>query len=894
MSLYNLDKIFKAQSVVLVGASEKPGTIGNQLVRNLLNPAFKGDAFFVNPRYHSICGHKCYTSIKQIAKPPDLAVIAVPIASVPAIIRECVETGVGGAVIISAGGKETGQEGQKIELMIKEEAEKGGLRIIGPNCMGIICAEVGLNATFAVQYPPPGKLAFISQSGAICSSVLDLSLEEKIGFRYFVSIGSMLDVDFGDLINYVGNDPHVSSIIMYMECISNARKFMSATRAVSRIKPIIVLKAGKSPAGAIAASSHTGALAGEDSIYEVAFERAGAVRVDTIEELFDCAELMAKTTVPSGKRLLIVTNGGGPGVMATDAIASYGMELATLDSSTVCKLDQFLPPVWSRANPIDIIGDATAERWRRAIEVCLDTRDVEGLILIYVPQALSRAEGVAKSIADLVKDKRRFPVFAVWMGGKEAAIGRKIFNQAGIPTYDTPERAVSAFRYMYCYVRNQQMSQEIPTRLKNDLIFERDEALQIITSSLNKGSSLLSEIESKALLGCYGIPVVSTHAAETVGEAVQIAKRVGYPVVLKVLSSDITHKSDVGGVRLNLQSDKEVEEAFEAIVTNARRYNPRAKIRGVTVQPMLTDVSYELIIGSKQDPLFGPVILFGMGGVMAEIWKDYALGLPPLNRLLARRLMEKTRVYQALSAYRNMLPADLEPLEEILIRVSQLVTDFAEITELDINPLIVTRHQCMAADARVIVKATTVSGHQHLVISPYPEQYEMETTSARGVRIFIRPIKPEDATALIELFNNLSPRSIYYRFFSPLRSLPPKLVARFTQIDYDRDMALVALAVQDGKVVGKMLGVSRLLGDPDGEKAEFAIVVADPWQGKGIGSALMEKLINIAKERGMKYLWGLALPENTQMLALGRKLGFKITRNMAEGLIKLEIELTRI
>jgi len=891
VSLYNLEKIFKAESIAIIGASNKPATIGNVLANNLLSPAFKGRSFPVNPGHDSILGHKSYPSIKDIPQSVDLAVIATPISSTPEIVRECVERGVGGAIIISAGGKEIGQEGRKIEARIKEEAEKGGLRIIGPNCMGIMCAETGLNATFSAQQPISGRLAFISQSGAICSAVLDLSLQENIGLRYFVSTGSMLDVDFGDLINYLGNDPGVSSIILYMENITNPRKFMSAARAVSRIKPIVVLKSGRSKAGASAASSHTGALAGEDTVYNAAFKRAGIVRVDTIEELFDCAELMAKQPLPSGKGLAILTNGGGPGVMAADAAASYGIDPVTLEKDTFEKLDKFLPPVWSRGNPIDIIGDATPDRWQQAVEVCIHSREIDGLVIIYVPQALSEAATVARTIADMLRDRRHPPIFAVWMGGRDAQQGREILNEAGVPTYDTPERAVSAFRYMSAYARNLEMSREIPVKLKNTLGFHRDEAGEIIKGSLEKDRSLLSEIESKAILKAYGIPVTATEPAKTGDEAVRIAREMGYPVVVKILSPDIVHKTDAGGVQLNLKSDWDVGKAFERIVKNARDYDPKAEIRGVTIQPMLSKPDYELILGSKQDPFFGPVILFGMGGIMAEVLRDSAIALPPLNRLLAKRLMQETKVFKILKGYRNRPGANMELLEEILIRLSQLVIDFPEITELDINPLIIAENKCLAADARVIVKPAVVLSPEHLVISPYPEQHEIRTTTSGGVNIFVRPIKPEDAPLLVDLFNSLSRQSIYYRFFSPMKKLPPDMLARFTQIDYDRDMALVALAVEDGKVVGKMLGVSRLMGDPDGKKAEFSVAVSDPWQGKGIGVVLMEKLIDIAKERGVEYLWGVVLAENTQMLALGKSLGFSISRAELSSQYKLEIDL---
>jgi acetyltransferase len=892
MSLYNLEKIFKAESVAIIGASNKPATIGNILVNNLFSPVFKGKVFAVNPRSDSILGHKSYPSIKEVPEPVDLAVIATPISSAPAIVQECVETGVGGAVIISAGGKEVGQEGRKIEARLKEEAEKGGLRIIGPNCMGIMCVENGLNATFAAQQPLSGKLAFISQSGAVCSAVLDLSLQKDVGLRYFVSTGSMLDVDFGDLINYLGGDPDVSSIILYMESVTNSRKFMSAARAVSMIKPIVVLKSGRSKAGAKAASSHTGALAGEDAVYDAAFKRAGIVRVDTVEELFDCAELMAKQSLPTGKGLAVLTNGGGPGVMAADAAAFYGIDPVTLAKETIEKLDKFLPAFWSKGNPIDMIGDATPDRWRQALDVCLHAKEINGLVVIYVPQPLSEVTTVARIIADMIRDKSHPPIFAVWMGGKDAQRGRNILNEAGVPTYDTPERAVSAFKYMSAYAHNLEMSHEIPRRLKNTLEFDNREADGIIAKALREGSGFLSEWESKRVLNAYGIPCTPTEPAGTSGEAVRLARKMGYPVVMKVLSPDIIHKTNAGGVLLGLKSDRDVEEAFERILDNARNYDPKAEIRGVTIQPMLGQPDYELILGSKKDSFFGPIILFGMGGIMAEVLEDRTIAIPPLNRLLAKRLLEGTKVSKMLKGYRNRPGANMELLEEILIRLSQLVIDFPEIIELDINPLITAGAQCIAADARIMVKPSAVPSPEHLVISPYPEHYEMQTTTSGGLKIFVRPIKPEDAPLLVDLFNSLSRQSVYYRFFSPMKSLPPDMLARFTQIDYGRDMALVALDVSSSSE--RMVGVSRLMSDPDGKRAEFSVVVGDPWQGKGIGVALAEALLNIARKRGIECLWGMVLAENTQMLTLGKHLGFSISRDVPSDQYKLEIDLKSV
>ena len=875
MSIYNLDKIFMPGSIAVIGASEKAGNIGHAIVDNLEKSGYEGKIFPVNPHYDVISGLSAYPSLLDIGQPVDLAVIITPIVTVPSIIKECAIAGVGGVIVISAGGKEIGAKGQEIEAEIKKEAHTAGIRIIGPNCLGVTCARSKLNASFASHTPLPGKLAFISQSGAICTAILDLSLKERIGFSHFVSIGSMLDVDFGDLIDYFGHDPDVSSIVLYIESLSNVRKFMSAARSVSRIKPIAALKAGKSSAGARAAASHTGAMAGEDAVYDAAFKRAGIVRVDTIEELFDSAELMAKQPRPPGQGLAIITNAGGPGVIATDALAGYGIEAIDLNPEIMKKLDEILPPFWSHGNPIDILGDASPERYRRAVEVCISAPEINALLIILTPQTMTDPTAVATSLTEILNDKS-ISVFTVWMGGDDVEKGREIFNQAGIPTYETPERAIQAFMYMYSYAHNLELIQEIPPKLTHTLKFGQTRARSIIQEALRQENFLLTEVESKELLAAYGIPVSRTEVAISAGEAVQLAHEIGYPVVMKIYSRDIVHKSDARGVHLNLHEDKNVKEAFAQIMSDAHAYNPEAELSGVTIQPMLRRPDYELILGSKKDADFGPIILFGMGGIMTEILKDQAIALPPLNRSLARRLLESTRVYQLLKGYRNRPPADLVLIEEILIRLSQFVTDFPEIAELDINPMILIMNQAYAVDARVILKPSPVPAPLHMVISPYPNQYEVKMFTKRGMEIFIRPIKPEDAPLLLNLFHNLSPRSIYLRFFSHLKLLPHDMLVRLTQIDYDREMALVAF--KGIEVEEEMLGVVRLTCDPDGKNAEFAVAVGDFCQGEGIGTELLEHCISIAKERGIETVWGIVLAENRSMLALGRKLGFNITR----------------
>ena len=891
MGLYNLDKIFEPESIAVVGASEKEGSIGSVHVQNLIQGGYQGKIFPVNPHYTSTHGLKAYPSISRIDHAVDLAIIAIPISSVPSVIRECAQVRVGGAIVVSAGGKETGPQGREIEDRIRREAETGGLRIIGPNCLGIICPGRKLNASFAAHMPQSGKVAFISQSGAICTAILDLALKEEIGFSHFVSIGSMLDVDFGDLIDYLGNYPEVNSILLYIESLTNFRKFMSAARAVSRVKPIVVLKSGRSPAGARAAASHTGAMVGEDAVYDAAFKRAGIVRVQTFGELFDCAELMAKQPRPKGPRLGIITNAGGPGVMAADSLAEYGAEPARLEQETIEQLNELLPPFWSHSNPIDVLGDASPERYAKAVDICLKAKELNGLLLILTAQGMTNPAEVAELLTQKLKAKP-CPVFASWMGGMEVEKGRDILNHAGIPTYDTPESAVKAFMYMHEYSCNLQMLQEIPPKLAKELHFDRDWARAIIDEELKSGNGILTEIESKSLLTAYGIPVIHTEVATSVEEAKRLATHMGYPIVVKVHSPDIVHKTEAGGVQLDLYSEAAVSVAYRKTIKNARAYNPEAKILGVTLQPMIQRPDYEILLGAKRDENFGPVILFGMGGVLTELLKDWSIGLPPLNRSLARKLMESTRAYSLLKGYRNKPGANLALLEEMIIRLSQLLEDFPEIVELDMNTVIVNEGRPIAADARVILRPAEVSAPLHLVISPYPTQYEYREVVKDGLAVFIRPIKPEDAPALLDLFHTLSPTSVYYRFFSPMKSLSASMLARFTQIDYDREIALVAL--QEERPEGKMLGVARVIGDPDGKKAEFAVMVGDPWQGKGVGAKLLEKCLQIAKRRGIETVWGIVLRENTQMLALGRKLGFEASRTEEPGELELTIDLRSV
>lgn len=874
MGQYNLDKLFDPNSVAVVGASDRTGSIGHVLMRNMVQGGFAGDVYPVNPRHEEIHGRPAHPSVSAVEGEVDLVLIATPITTVPEILEDCVQKGVQGVVIISAGGKETGKQGRDLEKRIDKAARRGGIRVLGPNCLGFLNPGKGLNASFAGHMPQEGKLAVVSQSGALCTSILDLAVKEHIGFSHFISTGSMLDVDFGDLIDYLGDDPKVQSILLYVEQLKSFRKFMSAARAVSRVKPIVILKAGKSEAGAQAASSHTGAMAGEDTVYGAAFKRAGAVRVNTIGDLFDCAELLAKQPRPRGAGMVVITNGGGPGVMAADALSEHGLALSSLSSETMRQLDQGLPSHWSRSNPVDLLGDATPERYAHAVTSCLGDQGMDGLLVILNPQAMTDPAAVARSLAQSVKDEP-YPVFASWMGGAEVDKGREVLNQAGIPTYDTPEQAVRAFMYLHDYAENLKLLQEIPPKHAHYLHFDHDHIGDLVEEGLRRRGGRLTEPEAKELLEACGLPVNPTKRAESEDEAVDLARETGFPVVLKILSRDITHKSDVGGVRVGLGTEDEVRRAWQVIMDGLQSFHPKAVVDGMTVQPMVSDPDYELLLGAKRDPHFGPVVLFGMGGFLAEFFRDRAIGLPPLNRHLARMLMEETRVNELLKGYRNRPPAKPEYLEEMIVQLAHLLVDFPEVAELDMNPVIVKDGMPRVVDARIILAESAVKSPHHLAISPYPDQQESREETEGGLELFLRPIKPEDAPLLLDLFHHLSRESVYNRFFSPLKELSHDMLVRFSQIDYDREIAMVALDSEESRI----LGVARIILEPDGDQGEFAIAVGDPWQGRGVGSRLLQHVLRIAGERGVKIVQGKVLAENRRMVDLAKKAGFQVRRS---------------
>jgi acetyltransferase len=889
MVTLHLDKIFNPKSIAIIGASDEEGSVGYALMKNFIDLGFEGKVYPVNIHKTEILGLKAYQSVEQIPEPVDLAVIATPAKTVPEIVEQCGKAGIKGLIIISAGFKEVGAEGKALEDKILEIKNKYGLRIIGPNCLGIIRPSVKLNATFINKTPKSGNIAFISQSGALGSAILDWAIHENIGFSNFVSVGSMLDVDFGDLIDYFGTDPKTRSILMYIEGLTDARKFMSAARHFARTKPVIVVKAGKYTESAKAAASHTGSLTGEDVIYDAAFKRAGIVRVEEIADLFNCAEVLGMQPLPNGPNLVIITNAGGPGVMATDALIARGGKLAKLSPKTMEYLNSILPHYWSKGNPVDILGDAKADRYKAVLEACLNDENVDGVVIIYTAQAVAEPVEIAKSIVEVCKNRgyQSKTILTSFMGTGAVEEANRIFNQNSIPTYSTPEQAVKTYLYMYQYKRNLELLYETPEELPVDVAPPKRPIMVIMRNAAMENRELLNEAEAKKLLEYYDFPVVKTAVAKTPEEAAAIALQIGYPVVLKILSPQIIHKSEAGGVILDINSEAELREAFECVIERAKKYNPNAEILGVTVQPMVKKRGYEVIVGAKTDPLFGPVILFGMGGIGVELFKDFSIGLPPLNQTLVRRLMEETKVYQLLKGYRNVPPANLKLLEELIVRFSQLLIDFPQLKEVDINPLLIDENDASIIDARIVIDREKIfqklEPHQHLVISPYPKKYETLWKMRDGRTVLLRPIKPEDEPLWLEMFRNFSEESIRFRFFQIIKDTPHEVRVRYCNIDYDREIAIVAELTENGQ--RKILGVVRVSLEPDRKSGEIAFIVADPWQGLGLGTKMVDYTIEICKDMGVETIYGIMLPDNHRAINLTRKMGFTL-KYMDDGTVK--------
>ena len=896
MAMERIRLFFEPESVALIGATDRRGVVGRIVLDNLLLAKDIRKIYPVNPNREKIFDLKCYPNLSSLPETVDLAIVATAAKTVPDIVEEIGKAGIKAAIIISAGFKEAGDEGKARESKIARIASEYGIRIIGPNCLGVIKPSANLNATFATKMSKPGRIAFLSQSGALGSAVLDWAVNRDIGFSAFVSLGSMLDVEFGDLIDYFGEDPETKSIIIYLESLGNSlantRKFMSAARGFARTKPIIVIKPGKFQESIKAARSHTGAMVGEDLYYQAVFDRAGVVRVEEIEDLFNCASILNTSQLPKERNLAIITNAGGPAVLATDALISQGGKLAQLSEETIATLNKFLPPYWSKSNPLDVLGDAGPERYVKTIETALKDPGVDGAVIIYTPQGAASSVDIARAVTKYVK-KAKKPVLTSMMGSGEVAKARQLFYENNIPTYEFPEEAIKTYLYMYQYARTLQELYETPEDLPLDAGTPKNYLKILTRNRLREGKTLLSEEDSKKLLTTYGIAATTPYLATNPEEAVSAASGIGYPVVMKISSPDISHKSDVGGVNLNIGSADELKKAFSEMMEKVKKKQPDAKIEGVTIQKMVASYDSELIVGSKKDPVLGPVILFGAGGTEAEFFKDVAVGLPPLNQILARRVLEQTKAYKLLSqGFRNKPPVNLRLLDETLVRVSNLIVDFPEIKELDINPLVISGDTAIALDARIIldeeVAAKKVEEHAHLIISPYPTKYLQPWRCRDGRPVILRPIRPEDEPLERELIAGLSSESSRFRFFYIIKEITHEMLSRFCNIDYDREMAIIAEYTSDGKK--RNVGVGRLIIEPGRETGEFAIVVADDFQGSGLGLKLLDNMIGVAQDKGLNSIYGIVLNDNWKMIGLAKNLGFTVKKlSNEESRVTLEL-----
>lgn len=879
-----LDVIFRPKSVAVIGATEREGSVGRTVFWNLISTPFGGAVYPINPKRSNVLGVRAYPSLDALPEAPELAVVVTPAPSAPAIMDECVAAGVKGAIIISAGFKEAGPHGVELERQVLERARRGKIRLIGPNCLGVMCPVSGLNATFASAMAQKGTVGFVSQSGALCTAILDWSFRESVGFSAFVSIGSMLDIDWGDLIYYLGDDPNTQSIVIYMESIGNARSFLSAAREVALTKPIIVIKAGRTDEAAKAAASHTGALAGSDAVMDAAFRRCGVLRVPYIAGLFQMAEVLAKQPRPKGPKLTILTNAGGPGVLATDSFITEGGELTDLSEDTMTALNELLPPHWSHNNPIDILGDADADRYAKALDIAARDKNSDGLLVILTPQGMTHPTAIARQLEKYAKTYDK-PILASWMGGTETAEGSDLLSRAGIPCFSYPDTAARLFQHMWRYEYRLRGLYETPSFAEASIEYakQRKDVERLVAEARDAGRTILTELESKQILAAYGIPTVETRHASSADEAVKHAVEIGYPVVLKLHSMTITHKTDVGGVQLNLSSASAVKDAFDAIRNGVETKCGAGHFNGVTVQPMVKLDGYELILGSSPDPQFGPVLLFGSGGQLVEVYKDSALALPPLNTTLARRTMERTRIYKALHGVRGRAPVDIEDLEQLFVRFSQLVVEQRWIKEIDINPLLASEERIIALDARVILHGadTRKEDLPRPAIRPYPRQYVTSLQLKDGTPISIRPIRPEDEPLMVAFHSTLSPRSVYQRYSENIelsKRITHERLVRMCHIDYDRELALVAEHRDDKTGDIRIIAVARMKKLHANNAALLHVVVSDEFQQHGVGIKLTEQLIQAARNEGLDLLMAEVLQENDGIVRLCKKLGFELRR----------------
>ena len=894
MSVRNLSHLFSPQSVAIIGASDKPHSVGATVLVNMLESGFKGDLFPVNLKHDTLMGRKVYRRVADLPATPDLAVICTPPETVVDLIAELGARGTKAAIVLTAGlDAIKDKHGRSIKQAMLDTAAPHLLRILGPNCVGMLVPGIGLNASFAHDGALPGHIAFVSQSGALVTGVLDWAKTRGIGFSKFISLGDSADIDFGDVLDYLASDVDTHAILLYVEDIRHARKFMSAARAAARSKPTLVVKSGRAPEGAKAAASHTGAMAGSDDVYDAAIRRAGMLRVLTTEELFGAVETLAHARPLDGERLTIMTNGGGPGVMATDALICSGGKLSVLSDETLQMLDEVLPSTWSHGNPVDIIGDAPAERYVKTLEELLHDPQSDAILFIHAPTAIVPSADIAKAIAPLAQQASR-NVLACWLGGNAVAQARHIFSEAGIATYDTPEEAIQGFMQIVQYRRNQNLLMQVPPTIPGDFVPDRAQANAVIQDALAAGRHMLSEPEAKELLTAYGIPIVQTRIAGSVDEVVRFAQEIGFPVAVKILSPDITHKSDMGGVALDLETPEAVRMSAEAMHKRLHALRPDARLQGFSVQEMARrPEAHELIVGVTTDPVFGPVILFGQGGIAVEVMADHAVTLPPLNMVLARDLISRTRVAKLLAGYRNRPAADLDAICRTLIQIAHMVTDLSEVIELDINPLLADSRGVIALDARVRIQAVDkcTRGIDRLAICPYPDYLE-EAITWQGRSLTIRPIKPEDGQAHMAFFNALDPEDVRYRMFIRMRELQPSQLARLTQIDYDREMAFIATCKNDDGQ-WETLGVVRAIADPDNIAAEFAVIVRSDLKGKGLGHILMARLIAYCRSHGTREIVGEALSHNIGVINLVTKLGFDVSPIAQGSTMRLHLDLEK-
>jgi acetyltransferase len=876
MFRHPLQSLLAPKSVALLGATERPNALGNIVYRNLAAGGLRGALYAVNPKHTTVFGRPAYARLSELPQPPELAVIATPARTVPQIIEDAGAAGVKAAVVLSSGFGEAGPEGRALQSALSGAARRCGVRVLGPNCLGVMRTDVGLNATFARGSALPGKLALVSQSGAICGAILDWAQPAGVGFTSVVSLGAAADVDFGEILDFLVADRATAAILMYVEGIRDARGFMSALRAAARVKPVVALKVGRYASGSRAASSHTGALVGSDAVFDAALRRSGTVRVKTYTQLFAAARVLAMGRLPEGERLAIITNGGGPGVVAADSAAENGVPLAQLSAATLSSLDEKLPAQWSRGNPIDVIGDAPPQRFADATVAALADPGVDAVLAMYSPVAVTEPRDAARAVAEATRGSSK-PVLAAWLGDINPNETRAYLESQGIPNFYTPENAVEAFSFLCAYRRNQAQLMEVPSALARG-VEEPPPDLRVASAVLQKAlgerRTFLTEEETRSLLAAFGLPVPRAIVAVDRDAAVAAAREIGFPAVIKIYSPDISHKSDVGGVRLNLQNADMIASAFDDMMRHVRALAPRARIEGALVQPMLRYADgREVLVGVATDAVFGPVISFGAGGVAVEAVRDTAIALPPLNAVLARELIERTRVHRLLAGYRNVPPADLKALAAVLCGVSRMVCTLPWLREMDLNPVLAHSSGAMIADARIAIdpaRRERPPRYGHMAIHPYPVELEGELALLDGRRVRLRPIRPEDAELERRFFDGLSKQSRYQRFMQHMSELPPNMLARFTQLDYDRELALVTLHPESEDFIG----VGRYAPLPNGESAEFALTVADAWQGKGIGRAMLERLCDAARNAGYKALYGYILEANREMLDLAERLGF--------------------